>query len=476
MAQRIAPVIPFVGTPTQRYTGTGDERYVNVQFEAIPNPLTKQNTVFCVKRLGLSNHTQASTSGAGRGIHAWAETGSIYEVRGNNIYRDTTLFTSSLTMNTSTGRCWFVEIPQSTGNHVLIISDGSDNYNITSTHTITQIDETDDADYPVSSLGPVCYLDGFGPIQAQANGRIWNPNINNVTTWTANSYLTADTHAGELEAIHLQKDQLLAFTKNRVEFFYNNGNPTGSPLLRHDQNTLGVGMASRESLGFSGEIALWVGENAGDGDGGRAIYLAASNKIRDVSTPVINRFLQAEGQSITSCTALMERFGGHLLYVLNLQSANRSFAYSVEAGLWSEWQSSSGAMFRGVSATSLNGAIYIQDASNGRVYTMNVSTFRDSGSEFTVRLQTKKHTFGSPSRKYQYGLTLVGDETLGVVTTYVSDDDYQTTSEVGTISMSGSRKYLSRLGGFDSRSYAFSYADNSSFRVQGFIPEIKVGV
>ncbi len=474
MAQRIAPVIPFVGTPTQRYTGTGDERYVNTIFEVIPNSLTKETTVFCLKRPGLSNHSQASTAGAGRGIHAWSETGSIYEVRGNNIYRDTTLFTSSLTMNTSTGRCWFVEIPQSTGNHVLIISDGQDNYNITSTHTITQIDQADHTSYPTSTVGCVDYLDGY-VFMAQPNGRIWNTQLNSVSSWSATGFLTADTHAGELEATHLQKDQLLAWTKNRTEFFFNNGNPSGSPMLRIDQNTLGVGMASRESLGLSGEIALWVGENSGDGDGGRAVYMLASHRVKDVSTPVINRFLQAEGPSITSCTAWMERIGGHLLYLLNLQSANRSFCYSVEAGQWSEWQSSSGAMFRGVSATSLNGAVYIQDASNGRVYTMNVSTFRDSGSDFTVRLQTKKHTFGTPSRKYQEGLSLIGDETLGVVSTYVSDDDYQTTTEVGTISMTGSRKYLSRLGAFDSRSYAFAYADNSTFRVQGFIPEIKVG-
>lgn len=475
MAKSIAPVIPFVGTPTQRYTGTGDERYVNTIFEVIPNSLTKENTVFCLKRPGLSNHSQASTSGAGRGIHLWYKTLQLYEVRGNNIFNGTNLLTSSLTMNTSTGKCWFLEVPESTGNTALIISDGQDNYNITSTNALTQIDQADDGDYPVSNLGPINYLDGY-IFQGQPNGRISNTDLNATSLWTATNFLTADTHAGSLEAIHLQKDQLLAFTKNRTEFFFNNGNPTGSPLLRIDQNTLGVGIASKESLAFSGEIACWVGENAGDGDGGRAVYISQSHRVKDISTPVLNRFLQQEGQSISSCSAWMEKVSGHLVYCLNLAFSARSFVYSVEAGQWSEWQSAAGSMFRGVSATSIFGTVYIQDADNGRVYTMNASTFRDSGSDFIVRLQTKKYTFGSPQRKYQYGLSLIGDETLGVVTTYVSDDDYQTTSEVGTISMTGSRKYLSRLGGFDSRAYAFAYADNSSFRVQGFIPEIKVGI
>ena len=464
--------IPFVGNPESRNLGTEDQRYVNVQFERVPTEVLKQHSVYCVKRPGASNEIQPVTTSTGRGIHSWALTGSTYSVFGNAIFSNTSTLTAA--MNTSSGRCWFVEIPPSTGNAQLIICDGQDNYDITSTGVITQIDQADDADYPVSSLGPLAYLDGY-LFQGANNGRIYNTVINTVSTWTAGDYITADTHAGALEAIYIQKDQIMGLTKNRIEFFFNNGNPTGSPLLRIDQNTVGMGLASRESLAWSGETACFVGENSGDGDAGRAVYMVQSlSKIKDISSPVINRFLTAEGLSISSCTAWMERVNGQVTYCLNLQSANRSFVYGVETGLWSEWQNSSGNRFNCVSATSRNGVTYLQDADNGRIYTLNASTFRDSGSDFRVTLQTPRQEFGTPMRKTEPALSIIGDSTLSTVQVYANDDDSTTTYvQVGEIDMTNPQKRTTRLGGFYNRAHQFRYEANSSFRVQAWQPEIK---
>ena len=471
MAERLTP-IPFVGNPESRNLGTQDQRYVNVVFERIPTEVLKQHTIYCEKRPGLSNEIQPVTTSTGRGIHSWALTGSTYSVFGNAIFSNTSTLTDS--MNTSSGRCWFVEIPPSTGAAQLVICDGQDNYNITSTGVITQIDQADDADYPVSTLGPMAYLDGY-LFQGASNGRIYNSRINSVSSWTAGDYITADTHAGALEAIYPQKDQIMGLTRNRIEFFFNNGNPTGSPLLRIDQNTINLGLASRESLAWAGEVACFVGENAGDGDGGRAVYLVQSlSKLKDISSPVINRFLTAEGPSISSCTTWMERVNGQLVYCLNLQSANRSFVYGIETGLWSEWQNSSTNRFNCVSATSRNGALYLQDVSTGRIYTFNASTFRDSGSDFRVSLQTPRQEFGSPLRKQELGLSIIGDSTLSTVGVYANDDDSTTTyTQVGEIDMTSLQKRTTRLGGFYSRAHQFRYEANSSFRVQAWQPEIK---
>ena len=470
MAERLKP-IPFVGPPEQRVLGTEDSRYVNILFEPIPNQLLNQKTVYCVKRPGLVNFSQPGVS-TGRGIHAWSLTGSTYSVIGNSIFAGTSTLTAS--MNTSSGRCWFVEIPPSTGAAQLVICDGQDNYNITSTGVITQIDQVDDSDYPVSSLGPVVYLDGF-LFQGQSNGRIYNTALNTVSSWIANDYITADTHAGALEAIYIQKDQIAAFTKNRIEFFFNNGNPTGSPLLRIDQNTMGIGLASRESLAWSGETACFVGENAGDGDGGRAVYIMQSlSKIRDISTPVINRVLQNEGLSISSCTAWMERISGQLVYCLNLDVANRSFVYGIDSGMWSEFQNPSGNALQISGATSLNGVVYIQDGGIGTIYAVSSSVFRDSGNNFTVTLQTPRMNWGTPLRKHEPSLSIVGDSTLSTMQVYVNDDDSTTTyTQVGQIDMTQPQKRITRLGGFYDRAHRFEYQAASSFRVQAWQPEIK---
>ena len=249
--------IPFVGSPNQRGTGTGDQRFINVLFELVKNPVTQEQIVYCVKRPGLSNSTQPPAGAAtGRGLYAWGATGNIYSVFANKIYSGTTDL--GMTLAASSGRVWWAERPVSTGAQNLIMSDGADNYNITTGDVATQIDATDDADYPASNLGPIVYMDGY-LFQGLSNGRIHNSDLNSAVAWTSTAFLTADTHGGALEAIHIQKDQIIAFTKNRIEFFFNNGNPTGSPLLRIDQNTAEIGLAAKGSLAWAGETICFVG-------------------------------------------------------------------------------------------------------------------------------------------------------------------------------------------------------------------------
>lgn len=462
--------IPFVGTPQQRDLGTSDQRYVNVVFERIPNDVLKEHVVYCIKRPAISSFQSITPTGtsSGRGIYAWGATGKIYSVVNNIIYSGTT---STFSMRTSTGRVWFTETPVDTGNQQLIIQDGESNYNITSTDIVTSFTSSA-ANYPVSSVGGLVFMDGY-LFQGQANGRIVNSLINNTSTWAALNFLTADSHGGALEAIYIQKDQILAFTRNRVEFFYNNGNPSGSPLLRIDQNTIYVGMASRNSLAWSNENACFVGDNPSGGGGGRSIYQIASQKMAPISTPPINRFLDAEGKSISSCTAWMESVGGRMVYCLNLVLSNRSFVYNIETGLWCEWTSAAGGRFNCVSATSLNGATYLQDVSSGQVHVVSTSIYQDNASTFNVILQTSKSSFGSHKRKVETGLGIIGDQTTGSLLAQVSDDDFKSFNTGTNIDMSLQRKDLTRLGSFYERAHRFTYSGTSSFRVTAYIPEVR---
>lgn len=467
--------IPFVGSPGQRGTGTTDQRYVNVLFEVNKNPSPGEYPIQCVKRPGLSNSTQPPAGAAtGRGLYAWGATAKIYSVFANKVYSGTTDL--GVTLAASTGRVWWWEQHADTGTRQLIMSDGADNYNITIADAITQIDQTDDGDYPQANLGCIVGLEGY-IIQAQSDGQIWNSDQNSAVAWTSTSFLTADTHGGDLEAIHKQKDQIIAFTKNRVEFFFNNGNPTGSPLLRIDQNTLGFGIAAKGTLAFAGEVCCFVSENASDGDGSRSVWMISSlGKVTEIGTQNINRFLAAEGTSISTATAWMERVAGQLIYVLNLDGAERSFVYSIESGLWCEWEDAAGgSKFNGISATSLNGVVYVQDAANGRIYTLSATTYQDSGVTFTVTKQTARSNFGSGNRKFEASLDLIADNTTGTVSVAVSDNDFSSFTTVGTIDMSLASKRLTRLGSFYSRSHRFTYAQNAAYRAQAFLPDVKEG-
>lgn len=469
-SRSITKTIPFVGPPNQRATGTIDRRYVNVLFELNPNAVAKTQELDCVKRPGLSTFSQPSGGNAnGRGIYAWGATSTLYSVFNNSIYSGTSTLISTLAA--STGRCWFEQTPATDTNQVLIVSDGDSNYNITLAGVISTINASNATNYPTSNLGPVLYIDGY-IIQGLPNGRMRNTRLNTVSSWDSAGFLSV---TDALEALLRQKDQVLALSKNSIKAYFNNG-ATPAPLLQIEQNRLDFGIASKNSLAQSGSVAMFVGENSASGDGGRSVWRVQAGKIAEVSNAVINRFLRAEGQSISSCSAWMERPAGQLIYVLNLVAANRSFVYNVDNDTWPEWEAAAGgARFNGVSATSLDGTVYVQDASNGRVYTISPTVYQDAGTNFTMTIQTERLAYQTDENKVQDKLFVIGDTTTGTLNVSYSDDDYGSFSTPRPIDMSLADKYLTRLGSFVERSYRFTYAENTAMRLQGFRNNLRVG-
>ena len=466
--------IPLMGMPLQRDTSTKDQRNVNVIHEVIKNPATQGTTLKTIKRPGLANFSQPPAGAAvGRGLYYWPGSGKLYSVFGTKIYSNTTDL--GVTLATSTGKVWFTETEPTSAARLLIASDGKDNYNITTGDTITQIDEGDDAQYPQDNLGCILFFDSY-LVQGQADGEVWNTEADSATSWISTALVTGEQYGDGLVAIAKQKDQVLAFGNFSLEFFFDNAN-SGSPLQRIDQNSLQIGMSHRHTMAQSTDILMWVGEAPAHGDGGRTVWkIDGLTKIKEVGTAVINRFLAAEGTDISNCSAWIERIAGHLLYVINLNTAGRTFVYDIGEGTWCEWEAAAGsAKFVGAHVTSQDGTIYVQDFTNGRIYTMSASTYQDSGTNFTVTIQTDNYDLGSPFNKFQEGLWITGDNTTGNLSVSESDDDYVTFNTARTIDMSKTRKFLGEGGSFFRRAYRLTYADNYPLRLEKMTLKAKVG-
>ena len=461
--------IPLFGMPLQRGVGTGDQRYVNVLFEKIKNPGTGGESYYVIKRPGLANSTQPPAGAAtGRGIYAWQ--GRIYSAFANKLYSGTTDL--GVTLAGTSGRVWFTETAPTSSSQLLVVCDGADNYNITTGDVATQIDESDDAQYPTATLGPIVYMDDY-LFQGKSTGAIWNCDSDSFASWTAGAFYSSSFYGDDLEALARVKEQLVGFGKKGTEFFFDN-QTTPSPLMRITQNALQVGMAHRNSLAQAGDTLLWVSEAWGDG--GRSVWqMDGISKISMVSNPTIDRFLAAEGSSISSCDAWIERINGHLTYVLNLSSADRTFVYDLEERMWCEWSNTATARFPGISATSLNGTVYVQDRTNGRIYTLLPTTYQDSGSNFTVTIQTDNYDFGTPFEKFQSGLWIIGDNTTGNLSVSEADDDYTTFNTARTIDMSSIHKFLAEGGSFHRRAYRLTYADNYALRLSKMSLQLDIG-
>lgn len=462
--------IPFTLVSNQRATGTNDRRMVNIVSEAVKNPLTQEAYYSVAKRPCLANWTQPlGGSATGRGVYAWHKTGKVYSIFGTRLCTSTLGGTTTLaSLASSTGRCWFTETPEGASTQVLIVSDGLDDYFINAAETTVQIDESDDAQFPTPNLGPVWLFSNY-LVHATTLGVV-NSDLNNYTAYTAGSTLSASALGDALEATLPMRDQLALFGKGSIEFIFDNGNPTGTPFLPIDQNRLSFGLASRNTLAWSGDMAIFVGENQAKGDGGRSVWMMQTGGVKEISDSVLNRFLAAEGSSISSATAWMERCAGHLLYVLNLASADRSFVYNVSQGMWDgEWEDANGGnKFNGAFVTSLDGVVYVQDATNGRIYTLSTTTFQDSGTTISVTLQTEGRDQNTSNRKFGEFAELICDtQSSGEATLSASDDDGATYSTIGAFNLASEVKRIYRVGSWvGKRQWRLTHSVNTAWRAK----------
>ena len=461
---------PFGGMILNRASGLKDQRYINVIFEKVENPAAGTSRAYVIKRPGLLNYSQPSGGSAtGRGIYHWPGTGKIYSVFNNKIWSDTTDL--GVTLTGSSGRVWFDESPQTFGaGYRLFVSDGVKLYDINTSDTINVTDTTDDAQFPTPNLGPVIWFDSY-LLFGKANGEIWNSTEDTFASYSSLDFLAAEMFGDDLECLVRQKDQIIALGKYGIEFFFDNANTVGSPLLRIDQNALHIGLTSKNSVATCGDSLCFVGKEKAQG---YSVWMIENlTSCKKVSTEQIERILKAEVSSISSCTATMFRVSGHMLYILNLSEGNRTLVYDLTENFWVEWQSTLGNKFNCISATEKDGIIFLQDAINGRVYMFDPNTYQDSGSNFVVTLQTDNYMCERPDSKKCSTLEVEGDTTTGNLAVSYSDDDYANFSTPRNIDMSLVWKHLERLGSFIRRAWKFTYTDNFPLRLIKFTLHIK---
>ena len=471
--QDLKPIrIPFVGVPLGRDTSTKDQRYVNIFIETIKNPITNNSRTFVIKRPGLASSTRPpNANAAGRGIYHWAENGNIYSVFDNKIYSGTSDL--GVTLAGSSGKCWFAETADTSSIRRLVVSDGTAMYLIATNDAVTTVSTSSDAQFPTANLGPVIFFNSY-VFLAKENGEIWNSDVDTFTSWVSTSFGAAEMYGDQLEAITRQKDQIIALGKFSTEFYYDNANPVGTPLQRIDQNALQIGLATKNSLAQAEDVTIWCSSAR---DGGYSIWrLDDLTKLNKISTEPVDRLLDGEGSSISSCTSFIFRAFGHLVYGMNLSSSSRTIMYDTEENMWFEWADTAGNKFNCSDVTEKNGVVYMQDATSGRIYTLSASTYQDNSSNFTVTLQTANYDFDQSDIKFMPVLEVYGDTTTGSLSTSYSDDDYANFSTARDIDMTVPEKRLTRLGAFHKRAFKFTYTANAALRLEGFQVKVKVGL
>lgn len=447
-----------------------DERWVNCF-------MTREGAKeYYVKRPGMAVLNTPATGEAGTAIIVWAGQGSgdkiITAFGGTN----SRIFDGTTSIGAITGVCLGI-VETFVGSQVPTLTITSDDstgwYYDVATGVTTKIT---DAQFPGNDgytlVGSFAPIDGFNCVMTD-DGKLWASDLNSITAWTANSYGSTDVSPDKGIGCVPWKNYIMAFGALSLEFWTNAG-LTPFPLVRSKTMTVNVGAIAAKAITKIADTIFWAGSTP---QGGVSIFMW-DGKLSRISTPQQDFQFLLAGTTNISLTTL--RFFG-LSFVL-VKASTSTFVYCLEDKRWHEWVSAKPYWERCAGLSVGNQVITYsvsELAADGVVYLINPASivFTDDSTAYTATIQSAVDDQGSPNVKFWHDLRVICDRELAAsdLTITVSDDDYQTTTTLGTVDLSQPNPRLTRLGASDRRAWQFSHSADTPFRIEKFVGALTMG-
>lgn len=341
------------------------------------------------------------------------------------------------------------------------------------------------ANIPTSVCGQVIPMDGFlftGTITA----RIHNSDLNSVTDWSANSFLPTSFSATvgastQPFGIWRSRNFIVAIGSANIEWFQNNGNPSGSVLIRVPGSASNMGANSTRSVTQLNDDIYFVSSEA---SGTNGIFVIRGTEMQKVSDQTIDNILS----SVTSTNAsrLCSTFLNGtpvLLLTVKQSSAYSTFVFYPNKGTWSQWTGSipwsignANSSFWNFTDSSLGHTVLfaVSDLlTDGKVYEMDMETpvYQDDGVAYSMIAQTQPYTLNKGKPFIVNHIDVICDtQASGSSTISASGDDYATFDTLGTIDLTSQLKRIQPGGRYES-SAAFKIEDsgNQAWRGQALL-------
>ncbi len=383
--------LPLVGTHTTRgidgqtvIAAGKDQRFLNVIFDLVVNPITKKATVWVERRPGWTQQAVISAGNVSTGLIRTDSLGTVISAFGAT---NSTIFDSTTNVGTITGLALhFSETILNSVGYILIkSSDGTGWYyaagarDVTAytgdTHTNTTLDGlgstagmysgqvvakaditagtrilsvdsgtsvTLTAAATGTSTGAVTktpiakILDAdfvttgttFSAFElmdgyafyCNSDGFVYHSDINTITAYGAASKIAANASPDMPLAMAKQNEKILCFGNNSMEAFYNAGNASGSVLSRYG-NPKRVGIQNQRSLTYLGDDIYFVTSSR---DGDTQVKRLRGLQDQKISTPQIDRILGTMTASDGNIYASAFNLGGYSYLSLIATSSSDS--------------------------------------------------------------------------------------------------------------------------------------------------------
>lgn len=347
-----------------------------------------------------------------------------------------------------------------------------------------------DGDFPPNQGTPIplarhtpVSMDGY-TFWMTTNGRIYNSDLNSVSSYTSTGFITSDVYPDGGVAVARSGRYIVAMGTYSIQFFVNNGNPTGSPLsaIPGAAVRIGVGTGPASYMAI-GDSIYFAGINTESGQ--RGVYRINGQEIKKVSTPEIDNFLFSAGAT-AYCLGAM-KFAGyeHVMFHHTNGGATYGWMYSAANNRWWYFTASSSAQYVWCGLSLGDTKTYISSRydttasilkidSSASVYTDGTPS---GAGTLAFTIQTMPIDLGTDNYKTCSKLKLIGDKQASTCNVAVSwsDDDAVTFSTPVNIDMSSSTNFITRLGRFKRRVFKFTNATNLPLRLEAFELEYEVG-
>ena len=319
------------------------------------------------------------------------------------------------------------------------------------------------------------FIDGY--IALAKGSDVYTCDVDNPTKWTASNFLSAEMFPDPIVGLSRQNNQVVVLGHNSIEFFYDAANAAGSPLSRNDSTTIQMGCAAPYAIIGNEKYIFYVSQSD---SGGRAAWIIDGFQPKKVSDEYIERILDAE-VDMSDCRGFGLRTKGHLFYVINLKTSGRTLVYDSDEKLWHEWSSYSAgnhSVFQcDCMADNSTGSAYLLHSSNGTLYKLDTTCYTDGTDPILLELVTNRYDMDTYHRKFMHSCKIVGDRysTANSINLQWTNDDYQTWSNVKTISLTDDFPAFQRLGAFRRRAFKITHSSDNPLRLESLEVEYTKG-
>jgi hypothetical protein len=372
-----------------------DSRLINgiVEKELDRDEGEKMDTMWVSKRPGLINYSTVASPSTGRGVFNWKN--NIYSVFGSTLYKDGV---SKGTVNVN-GLYTFTSTLGATPKLFL--------KNIASAYLYDDaggLVAVSDGDYPAATVPGCVYLDG-GVYVLNTTNNIIGSNFNAPQTWDPLNTLLVQIEPDLPVALAKQLVYVVALKQTSTEVFYDAGNAVGSPLGPVQGSKMNIGCRDAGTVCDVGGDLAWVGTN---GLGSVRVVLMSAVRPETISTPPVERFLAPLNYATVWSWAMS--CAGHTYYVVTFVESNFTFVFDLTSRTWYQWTDAGGNYFPIVSASyDVNAKPILQHASDGKLYTADITAFQDVGAAIPLTLYTSNFDGGVRLGKTCSLLEVVGD-------------------------------------------------------------------